>query len=234
MKIFVFSLLFLLISRGNTPAGIGKLEEGFAHPPPECRPQVLWDWMGGLISRDGITKDLEAMTAQGIGGVLVMQMPDQCPYPYSWSFRDYPGKVKCLSDDYFATVNYAIGEADRLGIKFGIFACPGWSHLGGPWVRPEQGLKKIAASRTFVSGPTNLDIMVPKPSLSPGYYGGDGIPQWSADAQRLLQPEFSSEKLRAFDGELHGNGLKFGPRKPSSEKRPWACVSTTYGGISPL
>jgi len=186
MKCFVFSLLFLLSSRGNTPASVGKLEAGFAHPPPECRPQVLWDWMGGMISRDGITKDLEAMAAQGVGGVMIMQMPDQCPYPYSWSFRDYPGKVKCLSDDYFATVNYAIGEADRLGITFGIYACPGWSHFGGPWVRPEQGLKKIAASRTFISGPTNLDIMLPKPPLSPGYFGGDVIPQWSADAQKLL------------------------------------------------
>ena len=37
------------------------------------------------------------------------------------------------------------------------------------------------------------------------------------NAKRLLQPEFSSETLRAFDGELHGNGLKFGSGKKSDD-----------------
>jgi len=33
------------------------------------------------------------------------------------------------------------------------------------------------------------------------------------DAIRLLQPGLPTETLRAFDGELHGKGLKFGPGK---------------------
>ncbi len=37
-----------------------------------------------------------------------------------------------------------------------------------------------------------------------------------ADADRLLQPEFPNETLRAFDGELHG-GLKFGPGKKTDD-----------------
>ena len=37
-----------------------------------------------------------------------------------------------------------------------------------------------------------------------------------ADTNRLLQPEFPSETLRAFDGELHG-GLKFGPGKKTDD-----------------
>ena len=38
-----------------------------------------------------------------------------------------------------------------------------------------------------------------------------------ADTNRLLQPEFSSDTLRAFDGELHGRGLKFGPGKKTDD-----------------
>jgi hypothetical protein len=34
-----------------------------------------------------------------------------------------------------------------------------------------------------------------------------------ADTRRLLQPEYPVETLRAFDAELHGKGLKFGPGK---------------------
>jgi hypothetical protein len=37
-----------------------------------------------------------------------------------------------------------------------------------------------------------------------------------ADTNRLLQPEFPSDTLRAFDGELHGK-LKYGPGKKSND-----------------
>jgi alpha-L-fucosidase len=38
-----------------------------------------------------------------------------------------------------------------------------------------------------------------------------------ADTNRLLQPQFPVETLRAFDGELHGKGLKFGPGKKTDD-----------------
>jgi alpha-L-fucosidase len=37
------------------------------------------------------------------------------------------------------------------------------------------------------------------------------------DTNRLLQPAFPVETLRAFDGELHGQGLKFGPGKKTDD-----------------
>jgi alpha-L-fucosidase len=37
------------------------------------------------------------------------------------------------------------------------------------------------------------------------------------DTNRLLQPEFPLDTLRAFDGELHGKGLKFGPGKKTDD-----------------
>jgi alpha-L-fucosidase len=37
------------------------------------------------------------------------------------------------------------------------------------------------------------------------------------DTNRLLQPQFPLETLRAFDGELHGKGLKFGPGKKTDD-----------------
>ncbi|MGH7952921.1 MAG: alpha-L-fucosidase, partial [Limisphaerales bacterium] len=37
-----------------------------------------------------------------------------------------------------------------------------------------------------------------------------------ADTNRLLQPEFSSDTLRAFDGELHGK-LRYGPGKKNND-----------------
>ena len=182
---FAVVIVYIAVGGWKVSAATNQLELGFDSPPADCRPQVLWDWMGGMVSRDGITKDLEALKAQGIGGVLIMQMPDQPPYPRQWSFRDYPGKLKCLSDEYFATMNFGIAEADRLGLEFGVYACPGWSHLGGPWVKPDDGLKKLACSRIYVTGPTNLSVQLERAPITIGYRGGNEMPEWSRDVKLL-------------------------------------------------
>ncbi|MEO6499299.1 MAG: glycosyl hydrolase, partial [Mucilaginibacter sp.] len=178
---FILPLFIGFVSFTNNKAASPKaisadtLARSFASPPKASRPQVFWDWMGGLISKEGITKDLEALSAQGIGGVLVMQMPDQATDGKAITFGDYKGKVKCLSDDWFSMVNFAIGECDRLGITFAIFISPGWSHVGGPWVSPENGLKKLQAMQLEVTGPAKIDQQLPQaPKLL-------GVGSWKED-----------------------------------------------------
>ncbi|MGA2660903.1 MAG: glycosyl hydrolase [Verrucomicrobiota bacterium] len=162
-------LVFLTSATGFSQ---GEWEQWFRDPPPRYRPEVYWDWMGGLISREGITKDLEALQHAGVGGVLIMQMPDQLAGVVQWRFRDYPGKVKCLSDEWFAMMNHAAKECDRLGLRMSFLMCPGWSHCGGPWITPEKGLKMLVTSRTAVSGPSLFDAVVPRAAVhKPG--GGD-------------------------------------------------------------
>lgn len=153
----------------------------FIKPPAEYRPHVLWQWMGGMVSREGITKDLEAMAAQGIGGTMLMVMSDQQPWPYVFSYRDYPGKVEVLSDEWFDLVNFAIGESDRLGLEVRIFACTGWSHVGGPWVPAEKSLKRLSFSKTSVEGPVAFGGVLEKAPVDPPHYF---IPEWNKDNQR--------------------------------------------------
>ena len=182
------AVLALALALAALPASASSLEDGFARPPADARPEVFWDWMGGLISRDGITKDLEALAGQGVGGVMIMQMPDQCPYPRQWSLRDYPGKATVLGDDYFALLDHAVAETSRLGLNLAMFISPGWSHCGGPWVTPDKGLKKLAWTQTPVTGPGALPSPLPRPPVSPGQGGGNVIPPWNRDHDRLPQP----------------------------------------------
>src|SRR6476660_8035611 len=44
--------------------------EALLSPPSAAQPRVLWFWMNGNVTRDGITQDLEAMARIGVGGVL--------------------------------------------------------------------------------------------------------------------------------------------------------------------
>lgn len=157
-----------------------SLTKSFESPPDDCRPNVFWDWMGGMITKEGIHKDLEALAAQGVGGVLMMNMPDQATDGNRITYREYPGKIKCLSNEWFELVNYAIGEADRLGITFSMLMSPGWSHVGAPWVTPEKGTKKLQSIQVEVTGPTQFDQILPRgPRLI-----GSGAGNWKDDPAR--------------------------------------------------
>jgi hypothetical protein len=42
--------------------------DGFAEPPVHVRPGAFWDWLNGSITRQQITRDLEAMKHGGMRG----------------------------------------------------------------------------------------------------------------------------------------------------------------------
>jgi hypothetical protein len=69
-----------------------------------------------------------------------------------------------------------------------------------------------------------LDLAITLPNASPAIPDKadtvivlDCAGEIQADTNRLLQPEFPVDTLRAFDGELHGKGLKFGPGKKTDD-----------------
>ena len=52
----------------STVARADDLDKKFASPPDSAKPRTWWHWISGNISKDGITKDLEAMKRIGVGG----------------------------------------------------------------------------------------------------------------------------------------------------------------------
>jgi len=119
--------------------------DDFLDPPPPARTHVWWHWMGPFVSRDGITKDLEAMAASGIGGATIFNLhavARTLPPPQIWPKNAY------RSPEWWALVEHAAREADRLGLNLGIHNCIGYSASGGPWITPEQSMQKLVWSET--------------------------------------------------------------------------------------
>ena len=48
----------------------------FMHPPESAKPGVLWMWMGSNISKEGITKDLEALKEEGFNRTTMLSLSD--------------------------------------------------------------------------------------------------------------------------------------------------------------
>lgn len=127
---------------------------GFSAPPPETRPWCYWYWISDNLSKDGITRDLEAMARVGIGEALIGNVVDP---------DTALGNVKLLSDEWFDYMMHAIAEGRRLGVNIGIFNGPGWSQSGGPWIAPTQAMRYVVSSETRVRGPSTFEGALPVP-----------------------------------------------------------------------
>ena len=130
------------------------LELGFANPPEETKPWCYWYWISDNVSKEGITRDLEAMARVGIGEAFIGNI-----------FLDdtKPGPVKVLSEEWWRLVEHAIREGGRTGVNIGMFNCPGWSQSGGPWIKPGDSMRYLVSSEVRVQGPARFEQKLVQP-----------------------------------------------------------------------
>jgi hypothetical protein len=121
------------------------LEEGFQNPPQSARPRVWWHWMNGNITEDGIAKDMAWMKRVGIGGLQNFDANLITP-------QVVQKRLVYMTPEWKHAFKFAATEAERQGLELTIASSPGWSETGGPWVPPEDGLKKLVWSETVMTG----------------------------------------------------------------------------------
>ena len=143
-----------------TGQSLPELEKGFLNPPDSAKPHVWWHWMNGNVTKEGITADLEAMKAAGIGGAQIFDA--HCGIP--------EGDVAYNSPVWFDMVKWAAQEARRLGIEICLANCSGWSSSGGPWNTPEFAMKFVEQIETRVRGPSRFSGVLPQPPNHHGFY----------------------------------------------------------------
>jgi hypothetical protein len=174
---------------------IVSLSESFLSPPDDARPGVYWYFMDGNLSKEGITKDLESMRDQGIGYVVFLEVNVGVPR----------GKVDFMSPEWVDIFKHIVSECERVGIKIVLGIGPGWTGSGGPWVKGEQSMRHLMASRTDVSGGQKIQVTLPVPAPNPPYFGKDSftpkmLKDWQdyyEDVSVLAFPTPSSEKRMA-------------------------------------
>ncbi|HMT42980.1 MAG TPA: glycosyl hydrolase [Chakrabartia sp.] len=154
------STALMPVARAGEPV---SLEQGFRDPPDEARPRVWWHWMNGNISKDGIAKDLAWLKAVGIGGVQNFDANLDTP-------QVVEKRLAYMTPEWKDAFRFAASEADRLGLEFAIAASPGWSETGGPWVPPQDGMKKLVWSETLLPGGKRFKgVLAPAPDITGPY-----------------------------------------------------------------
>jgi hypothetical protein len=159
------------------------LEAGFRAPPASARPRVWWHWMNGNVTREGITRDLEAMKRVGIAGVQIFTADLDTPV-------DVPKPIVYMSPEWLDMIKFAAEECERLDLEMTIHSAAGWSETGGTWVNPEDGMQRLVWSEATIDGPRRYDERLPSP---PSVFG----PFQSLSAARMgkLPPSPGAERF---------------------------------------
>ena len=125
--------------------GFDTMQKKFTETPKDQPLAVYWYWLDGNISEEGVVKDLHAMKTVGINRVQIGMIGDGQGAPR--------GPVRMFTDKWWKIMHTMFKTASELDIEVGLFNCPGWSQSGGPWVKPEQSMRYLAAVNETVQGP---------------------------------------------------------------------------------
>ncbi|MDR0725589.1 MAG: hypothetical protein LBF59_06245 [Prevotellaceae bacterium] len=143
---------------GQRPENLQSLAQQFVAPADDYKPHAWWHWLGSNFSKEGMSKDLQAMKEAGIGGVVVFNAPSWLdPSKNPWQHQTY------RSVTYWDALKHALAEAKKLNMTVGIHNSPGWSTTGGPWISPEDGMQAATYSKTLVKGAQQVKITLPNP-----------------------------------------------------------------------
>ena len=143
-----------------------SLEEAFRNPPERAKPIIIWQWMNGVVSKEGITADLESFKKIGLGGVQNFQVGG-----WNQAIATDPS-IEIGNEKWKELIAFAIEECARLDLTFATHNCPGWSSSASPQVRVEDSMQKLVWTETRVSGFDPQAIALDQPEVDPtwNYY----------------------------------------------------------------
>jgi hypothetical protein len=160
------------LAQADQPPGVvgqsivGDPADAFLNPPEYAKPGVLWMWMGYNLSKEGMTRDLEALKAAGFNRTTMFSLADVV-MPWSGMIEKSPTpQMVAWTEPWWQVVRHAALESKRLGLDFGIHNCPGYESSGGKWITAEHSMQMICQSEVLLYGGKPVTLVLPKPQVN--------------------------------------------------------------------
>jgi len=195
-----------------------------------AKPWVFWYWIKAGVSKAGITADLEAMKANGIGGAYLMSIQGADKTPL------YDPPSVQLTPEWWQMVEFAMSEAKRLNLKLGMHVSDGFALAGGPWIKPEQSMQKVVWSKINISN-TITKIHLPQPESKEDYYRDIAVYAYPSPIGEGISTRTVIPKITASNGAdasgliTPGNKKNFGSSEPCyiqyEFEKPFTCRTVT-------
>lgn len=134
------------------------LSGNFKAPDPSSGVNCWWWWLNGNVTKEAITKDLEAMRSKNFQGAMIFDAGGH----NQRGNKDIPAGPLYGSDEWIELFLFALDEAKRLGLEIGFNIQSGWN-LGGPGVTPEHAAKQLTFSEIKVKGGQKITLQLSMP-----------------------------------------------------------------------
>lgn len=141
--------------------------EAFINPPESAKPGVLWMWMGSNLSKEGITRDLEALKKAGFNRTTMFSLADITTSLAGEIGKSPTPEIISWTEPWWKLVRHAAEESKRLGMDFGMFNGPGYETSGGTWITPELSMQEICWSKQTVVGNSHVSLRLERPKVDP-------------------------------------------------------------------
>lgn len=233
------TVALILCLPASSWAGSDPLLDGFRTPPASAKPHVWWHWMNGNIESEGARRDLEWMQRIGIGGVHLFEAGMGAP-------TVVPQRRVYMSEAWRKALKDSVATAAALDLPLGIATSGGWSATGGPWVQPQDAMKKLVWSETLVEGGRRIKGMLAMPPSVAGPYqdvpltlvqpGEASGPALYGDARVIAVPATAADRSppvqisageEPIDGAMLTDG-RYGPTITLTTKANRASVTQLY------
>jgi hypothetical protein len=145
---------------GSKPAAADyeALSANFKNPDPESGVNCWWWWLNGNVTKEAITKDLEAMKEKNFNGAMIFDAGGH----NQRGNNPIPSGPLYGSKEWTELFVFALDEASRLGLDIGFNIQSGWN-LGGPTVTPQHAAKQLTYAETQVEGGQTISLQLPQP-----------------------------------------------------------------------
>lgn len=123
--VFFIIILCSFLSCGNVQTSTTRSTQ---------KPWAYWWWHGSSVTKEGISKNLEAYSKAGIGGLHIIPI-----YGVEGDDRNF---IEYLSPEWMDILLYTTSEAEKLGMGIDMTTGTGWP-FGGPGITYEHSARKI-------------------------------------------------------------------------------------------
>ena len=176
--LLLFSLLMLEYSLAAVP---NDRQRSFLSPSVADCPWAVWSWDNKDITFQSVRDKLDTMRKVGFGGCCILAVD---------AYRE-PG--------YWRVLNFAMKEADRLGLDLGMQMSDHGLLPDDIRITPSEAMQRLVWSDTIVDGGTLRNLSLPQPDTYKGYYedisayafpaGSDNVGLLSASGEATSQKE---------------------------------------------
>jgi len=170
-KIIVLLLVMIPAGSGcveemrDSEFAAGTLESDFQNPTRQVGVRCWWWWLNSNVTKEAITRDLEAMHDKGFSGAMIFDAHGANKH----NNFNVPNGPVFSGPEWVELYLHALNEAKRLGLELGLSIQSGWN-LGGPRVTLDDKAKQITSSEIQIEGPAMVYQKLPVPKSNYNYY----------------------------------------------------------------